>query len=115
MSIPSNIQIIKQGDKLRIKGLAYLPKAEQAQVVDHIRQNKEAILLEIERALVSAKEFIELVRMGAAKLHTDSMGGLWWSAKDQDADSITFLANLWMEAYPEMFQALYRGELDQLL
>lgn len=115
MSIPSSIRIVKQGsDRLKVIGLAALPKEDQAQVVEYIREHKQEILQAIEKALVPAKEFIEYARMGMARIHTDGKGGLWWSTKYQDGDSIEFLAGLWMEAYEELFQALYRGELDGL-
>jgi len=112
MTIPSNVKIIKQGAKLRIVGLASLPKAEQAQVVDHIRQNKEGILLEIERASEPAKQLIGLAKRGLVRLHTDEQGGLWWSPVR--TEDIGLLDRLWMQGYPELFQALYRGELDEL-
>jgi hypothetical protein len=112
MSIPSSVKIIRQGAKLRIKGLASLPKAEQAQVVDHIRQNKEAILLEIERASEPAKQLVGLVKRGLVRLHTDGAGGLWWSPVR--TEDVELLDRLWMQGYPELFQALYRGELDGL-
>ena len=112
MSIPSSVKIIKQGAKLRIMGLASLPKADQVKVVDHIRQNKEAILLEIEQALEPAKQLIGLAKRGLVRLHTDEQGGLWWSPVR--TEDIELLDRLWMQGYPELFQALYRGELDEI-
>lgn len=115
MDLPGCIKIVKHGDSLKVVGLASLSRKEADQVVSFVRQHKSKILQDIERAVLPAQEFIELARRGTARLHTDGDGGLWWSTRAQDIKSVDYIQELWFAAFNELFQMLYRGELDEIL
>ena len=65
----------------------------------------------------AAMEFLEMVKLGHAHLHTDGRGGLWWtSSRYADAPgSLSYIAEVWSEAWPGMFRLLDSGGLDHLL
>ncbi len=112
--IPAEVKLIKQGrDQLKVIGLAALPREEALKVVQYIKDNKAELLRTLEAEPV--KEFMELARRGVARLHTDGSGGLWWSTAAQDVASVEHVQRLWLQAFEELFQMLYRGELDEVV
>jgi len=114
MNIPAEVKLIRQGkDQIKITGLAALPREEALKVVQYVKDNKSELLRTLEAD--PAREFIELARRGVARLHTDGAGSLWWSTQAQDVASVEHVQKLWFQAFKELFQMLYRGELDELV
>lgn len=65
----------------------------------------------------AAIEFLDMVKGGHAHLHTDGRGGLWWTSQRyaDDPGSLSYIADVWEEAWPGLFRLLASGGLDHLL
>jgi hypothetical protein len=64
-----------------------------------------------------AREFLDLAGRGIVTLQTDGRGGLWWAAPryEDDPASLANIADLWTEAWSDLFRLLGAGGLDRLL
>ena len=64
-----------------------------------------------------AREFLELAVREFVTLHTDGRGGLWWTSPRyaDDPGSLSYISEVWGEAWPDLFRLLESGGLDHFL
>lgn len=102
---------------LSVDGLKESPKADKLR--QYIRDNKDQIILELKAVdgiCSSAHDLLYLARKKEIRLHVNGKGGLWWSAPKyyDDPGSMSWIAQLWEEAFPDMFLLLDAGRLEQI-